>query len=148
MCQVLMVSESGFYKWRDRGESTRAKAEAELLRDIKRIHKKSRESYGTRRIKEALAREGKEVSEGRISRVKQKYGIYAKGKRKYTATTNSRHGLPVYETLLQQDFNAAAPNQVWVSDITYIPTDKGWLYLATHIDLLIVKLLEWRCLIA
>ncbi len=82
MCQVLKVSESGFYKWRDRGESKRAKAEVELLRDIKRIHKKSRESYGTRRIKEALAREGKEVSEGRIGRIKQKYGIYAKGKRK------------------------------------------------------------------
>lgn len=135
MCQVLKVSESGFYKWRGRGESIRAKAEVELLRDIKRIHKKSWESYGTRRIKEDLAREGKEVSEGRISRIKQKYGIYAKGKRKYTATTDSRHGLPVYENLLQQDFLATAPNRVWVSDITYIPTDEGWLYLATHIDL-------------
>ncbi len=135
MCQVLNVSESGYYSWRKRLMSKREKAEQELEIQVRKVFVKSRGTYGCRRIHEQLKRQGVVASEYRIAKIKQKKGIYARGRAKYKVTTDSRHNLPVAPNLWNQQFQAEKPNQIWVSDITYVNTDEGWLYLCIHMDL-------------
>ena len=97
---------------------------------IKAAHKRTRETYGDRRLQPELAAEGFVVGRDRIARLRQELGLRCRQKRKFIATTNSNHSLPVAENLLNQTFTPNVPNQVWVTDITYIPTAEGWLYLA------------------
>jgi transposase InsO family protein len=135
MCGILGVSKSGYYKWHNRKPSKRAQEEGRLEVEIKAAHKRTRETYGPERLQHELKDQGVEVGISRIRRIRKKLGIRCKQKRKFKATTDSRHALPVAENLLNQQFETTEPNKVWVSDITYIPTEEGWLYLAGHKDL-------------
>lgn len=103
--------------------------------EITAAHKRTRETYGAERLQHELANNGIVIGIHRIKRLRKKLGLRCRQKRKFKATTDSRHTLPVADNLLNQRFEAAAPNRVWVSDITYVPTKEGWLYLAGHRDI-------------
>ena len=135
LCQVLNVSASGYYAWVDRPLSKWAREEARLEVEIRAAHKRTRQTYGAERLQQDLAEHGIQVGICRIKRIRRKLGIRCKQKRKFKATTDSKHKLPVAENILDQQFTVTAPNKVWTSDITYVPTDEGWLYLAGHKDL-------------
>jgi len=135
LCGILKVSKSGYYKWLNRKPSKRVLEEGRLEVEIRAAHKRSRETYGPERLQHELKHQGVSVGICRIRRIRKKLGIRCKQKRKFKATTDSRHALPVAENLLNQEFEATRPNEVWLSDITYIPTEEGWLYLAGHKDL-------------
>jgi len=144
MCRVLGVSASGYYAWRSRPESPRAVANRHLLERIRRIHGDHLGRYGSPRMHAALQAQGHRVSRGRIERLMRRHGIRALARRRFRpATTDSRHPWPVAPNLLRQQFMASAPNRVWLADITYIPTDEGWLYLATVLDLATRKMVGW-----
>ena len=130
LCQVLNVSASGYYSWVDRPLSKWAREETRLEVEIIAAHKRTRQVYGAEKLQYDLAEHGIQVGICRIKRIRRKLGIRCKQKRKFKATTNSKHTLPVAENILGQQFKVAAPNKVWVSDITYVPTDEGWLYVA------------------
>lgn len=136
MAQWLQVSKSGYYAWRKRSKSSRAMEEEALLEEIIRIHQESHGTYGSRKITHEINRKSeKPVNHKRVERIMRENGIYSKTRRKYKATTNSRHSLPVAENVLNRDFKADRPGKKMVSDITYIPTEEGWLYLAGVMDL-------------
>lgn len=135
MCRVFEVSESGYYVWRDRPLSPRARENARLEIEIRAAHQRTRETCGPERLQRDLADHGIRVGVDRIKRLRKKLGLRCKQKRKFKVTTDSRHTLPVAPNLLERDFSVSAPNRVWVSDITYVPTDEGWLYLAGLKDL-------------
>jgi|GEM_PF-1293158 len=130
MSRLFGVSRSGFYTWLKREPSRRAKEDELLKVAIKAAHKRTRESYSVRRLQPELAANGFIAGRDRIARLRRELGLRCRQKRKFKATTNSKHNLPVAENLLNQTFEPSAPNEVWVSDITYIPTGEGWLYLA------------------
>ena len=119
----------------DRPLSKWAQEEARLEVEIRAAHKRTRQVCGVEKLKYELAEYGIQVGICRIKRIRKKLGIRCKQKRKFKATTDSKHTLPVAENILGQQFTVAAPNKVWVSDITYVPTDEGWLYVAGHKDL-------------
>jgi putative transposase len=133
--RMLGVSASGYYAWQDRPLSKRAQEELRLEVEIKAAHKRTRQTYGPERLQCDLSKYGVQVGICRIKRIRRKLGIRCKQKRKFKATTYSKHNLPVAENLLNQQFQVDEPNKVWLSDITYVPTDEGWLYLAGHKDL-------------
>jgi len=135
MCSIFKVSPSGYYTWLKRKPSKRAQEEERLEVEIKAAHQRTRETYGPERLQRDLAEHGVKAGVCRIRRVRKKLGLRCKQKRKFKATTDSRHTLPVAENLINQHFEAKAPNQVWLADITYIPTEEGWLYLAGHKDI-------------
>jgi putative transposase len=144
MCDALSMSPSGFYAWRSRPESLRRIANRELLVDIRRVHAQHRERYGAPRIHAELRAEGLTVSRKRVARLMRRHGIRARAPRRYrVCTTDSKHALPVAENLLDQNFIADRPDQVWLADITYIPTGEGWLYLAVILDLFTRKVVGW-----
>jgi len=133
--RVLSVSASGYYDWLARSLSKWAREEARLEVEIRAADKRTRQVYGAEKLQHDLAEHGIMVGICRIKRIRRKLGIRCKQKRKFKATTNSKHTLPVAENILGQQFKVTAPNKVWVSDITYVPTDEGWLYVAAHKDL-------------
>jgi transposase InsO family protein len=135
MSRVFNVSASGYYAWLDRPLSKRAQEEARLEVEIRAAHKRTRQSCGPERLQKDLAGNGVHAGVCRIKRIRKKLGIRCKQKRKFKATTDSRHSHPVAENLLNQQFETTAPGKVWTTDITYIPTDEGWVYLAGHKDL-------------
>jgi transposase InsO family protein len=143
MCRVLGIAPSRYYDWERKQQSERARQEAELLASIRRIFAKFRGRYGAPRVHGELAREGVAVSRKRVARLMREAGLRAKGSRKYKATTDSDHALPVAPNLLQRDFKTDRPNAVWVSDITYIWTREGWMYLAAIVDLYSRKIVGW-----
>lgn len=130
LCRTLNVSRSGFYDWLKRSPSKRSQENERLKLAIKVAHRRTRETYGTRRLQPELAADGFMAGRDRIARLRRELGLRCKQKRQFNATTQSNHGYPVAENLLNQTFAPTAPNQVWVTDITYIPTQEGWLYLA------------------
>ena len=135
MCRVLDVSESGYHAWRKRPPSVHTQQNARLEVEIKAAHQRTRETYGPERLQAFLADNGIQVGIHRIKRMRKKLGLRCKQKRKFKATTDSNHALPVAPNLLDRQFAVAAPNKAWVTDITYIATDEGWLYLAGIKDL-------------
>jgi len=143
MCRVLKVSSSGFYAWRRRPESPRRRANRTLAVLIRAAHQRSRQTYGRRRIHIQLQREGIGCSPNRVGRLMGQEGLQGIGRRKFKATTDSRHSFPVAPNLLARDFTATAPDQVWVSDITYLRTEQGWDYLATVMDLYSRRIVGW-----
>jgi putative transposase len=143
MCKMLAVSPSGYYDWRDRPLSTRAQENAILAGKIKAIFDDENSRAGAKRIAKRLKQEGASVSRHRIARIMQLHGWRAKAARKFKATTNSNHKLPVAPNLLQQNFSASKPNEKWVSDITYVWTEEGWLYLAVVMDLYSRMVVGW-----
>lgn len=135
MANVLRVSRSGYYAWLIRNPSKREIENRDLLERIKKEHNASNQVYGSKKILKQINTSDKSINHKRIERIMRENGIMSKVIKKYKATTNSRHNLPVAENLLNREFKAEKPNQKMVSDITYIPTDEGWLYLAAIMDL-------------
>ena len=135
MCRVLDVSRSGYHAWERRAPSLRAQANHRLEVAIQAAHRRTRESYGPERLQPELKAEGFPAGVGRIKRLRKKLGIRCKQHRRFKATTNSRHHLPVAPNLLNQNFAASRPNETWVTDLTYVPTVEGWLYLSGIKDL-------------
>ncbi|MGF6695841.1 putative transposase [Paraburkholderia sp. MM5496-R1] len=147
LCEVLEVSPSGYHQRRQRaaqGRPHRSRVSDDaLLANIKAIHAQVKGEYGWPRMwKELLAR-GVRVGKERVRKLMAQHGIRARHKRKYIATTNSNHDLPVAPNLLERNFTATAPNQVWTSDITYLATAEGWVYLAVIIDLFSRQVVGW-----
>jgi len=144
LCNVLDVSRAGFYAWRSRPESPRSVANDALLDDIKRVHRDNHECYGSPRVHRELKAEGRGASRGRIERLMRRHGVRAiMARPRWVRTTDSRHGLPIAPNLLDRNFTAAAPKQVWLADITYVETGEGWLYLSTVMDLYSRRIVGW-----
>jgi putative transposase len=143
MCRVFGMAPSTYYAWERKQHSDRSTQDGHLLASIRRIFAKFRGRYGAPRIHGELGREGFRVSRKRVARLMREAGLRAKGRRKYKPTTDSDHSLPVAPNLLQRDFHTERPDAAWVSDITYIWTREGWLYLAAILDLYSRKVVAW-----
>jgi len=143
MCRVIGASRSGYYRWKKQPQSKRQQENEKILMEIRESHKNSRRAYGSPRIAEELRSNGTKCSKKRVARLMKIHGIVGKAKKKFKATTNSNHALPVAENLLNQNFAAEKSNTVWVSDITYVPTAEGWLYLAVILDLFSRQVVGW-----
>jgi len=143
MCRLLEVSSSGYYAWRHRPASNCEKDNCALAIKIKLLFDAEKSRAGAKRIAKRLKEQSEGAGRNRVARIMRKNGWRAKAARKYKATTNSNHTLPVAPNLLKQNFNACRPNKKWVSDITYIWTEEGWLYLAAVMDLYSRKLIGW-----
>lgn len=143
MCQVLEVSRSGYYARRKRGPSARKMANQALLEQIKAIHHESRETYGSPRVTRALRQQGVTCGENRVARLMRQAGIQGKQAKLFRSTTQRNPEHPVAPNLLQRDFTADRPDQIWLADITYIPTQEGWLYLAAVMDLCSRRIVGW-----
>ena len=135
LCKILDISISSYYAWLNRKPSKWSQEEARLEVEIQAAHKRTRGVCGAEKIQQEMSDNGIHAGICRIKRIRRKLGIYCKQKKKFKVTTDSKHKLPVAENILNQEFKAEAPNKVWVTDITYIPTDEGWLYLAGYKDL-------------
>ncbi len=143
MCSVLHASRSRYYEWRKGRVSKRESNRQQLLTQIKQIHAESRGNYGSVKILRELRSQGKIVNHKSVEKLMRKHGIKAKRMKKFKSTTDSKHKLPIAPNLLDREFTARKPNLVWVTDITYIPTAEGWMYLATFIDLFSRKIVGW-----
>jgi len=143
MCRVLSVSRSGYYRWRSRPESRRAVENRQLDVHIKAIYERNKRRYGSPKITDELNEMGFPVSKNRVARRMKEAGLRSIVRRKYRATTDSKHSYPVADNLLQRNFTTNAPDKVWVSDITYIATTRGWMYLTVFIDLFSRMVVGW-----
>jgi len=143
MCGMMEVSCSAFYDWLKRPESARSIEDRRLSEKVKKSHEKSRETYGARRIVKDLVEDDEVISRTRAGRLMKQQDLKSKSKRKFKATTNSNHSHPVAPNLLHRKFQVERPDTVYAGDITYIPTDEGWLYLAVLIDLYSRAVVGW-----
>lgn len=143
-CQVLQVSRSGYYAWVNRPPSQREQRREDLTVKIQAVYEQNRCVYGSPRVFEALQSQGERVCENTVAKVMRQQKIRAKTKKRFVpTTTDSRHDQPLADNLLDRQFTAELPNQKWVVDITYIPTDQGWLYLAGVMDLCSRMIVGW-----
>ena len=144
MCAALDLSASGYYAWRSRPESRRAASNRALIDDIRLIHAESSGTYGSPSVHATLRRHGRRVGRARIERLMRRAGLRGLAALpRRTRTTNSRHTYPIAPNRLGRDFATVAPNQVWLADLTSIPTGEGWLYLAAVLDLSTRKIVGW-----
>jgi len=143
MCRMVDVSRSGYYGWKRHSPSKRSQANKALSENIKRIFEDEKARAGSPRITRRLQDEGLSASHNRVAKIMRDNGWRAKAAKKYKATTNSNHTLPVAPNLLEQNFEADVPDQKWVSDITYIWTEEGWLYLAVVLELFSRRVVGW-----
>lgn len=143
MCRVLEVSPSGYYAWSSRSESARARDDRRLLVKIREAFRKSHSTYGSPRIAVELKAQGESCGKNRVARLMREEGLVARRRRRYKSTTDSRHTWPVAPNLLDQKFAVETPDTVWLGDITYLPTDEGWLYLAVLLDLCSRRVVGW-----
>ncbi len=143
LCTVLNVSRSGYYAWRRRPPSARAQANAQLLPVIRQAHAASRGTYGSPRLQHALWRLGHRCGRHRLARLMRRMGLQGIPRRRFVRTTQLVAGRVGASDHLQRDFTASKPNEKWISDITYISTDEGWLYLATVLDLCSRRVVGW-----
>lgn len=146
MCRVLRVSKAGYYAWVKRPPSARATADEQLAERIRAVHRKSRRTYGSPRVHEELKAQGQRHGMKRIARIMRTQGIRAKKVRRFRVTTDSKHAHPIAPNTLDRQFAVApgaAPDRVWVGDITYLTTREGWLYLAVVLDLASRRVIGW-----
>ena len=144
MCTALDVSISGYRAWKRGGTADRKRlTNAQMLAVIRAIHVELKGAYGSPRMVRELRKRGFTAGKERVERLMRENGIRARHKRRFKVTTDSKHGLPVAANLLDRNFTPAAPNQVWTSDITYLWTDEGWLYLAIVLDLFNREVIGW-----
>ena len=143
LCKVLCVSRSGFYAWRRRPPSLRMLDDAKLVLEIKAAHKAGRRTYGSPRVLRALRKQGKCVGKKRIERLMRREGIVGKKRKKFCITTDSRHTNPIAPNVLHREFDVALPNTAWVTDVTFVWTREGWLYLAPILDLCSRRVVSW-----
>lgn len=146
-CRILEVSRSGYYEWRVQEESVREGANVVSLEEIRRCHQESRGTYGSPQVTAQLRGEGHGCSENRVARLMRKAGIRGAAKKRFRVkTTDSNHALPIAERLFQAENPAThpkGPHELWASDITYIPTEEGWLYLTIFLDVFTRKVVGW-----
>lgn len=143
LCRVLKVSRSGYYRRQRQEETQRVREDRHLKQQILTIHGEAKGRYGTPRIEQELRRQGIGTSQRRVGRFRQELGLRAKAAKKYQATTDSAHRLPVAPNRLQRCFQAPAPNHTWVGDITYLWTPEGWVYLAILLDIFSRRIVGW-----
>ena len=143
MCEVFEVSRAGYYDWKDRPPSNREKDNQDLLKKIKEIFYDSKKRYGFRKVYRQLKQNGVDCSKNRVGSLMRKNGLISKVKKKFKATTDSKHNFPITKNILNRKFNVEKPNTCWVGDISYIWTAEGWLYLATVIDLYSRAVVGW-----
>jgi transposase InsO family protein len=143
LCAVLGVTRSGFYAWRTRPAARRTADDQRLAVEIAAIHAATRRRYGSPRIHAELRERGRAVGRHRVARLMRVHGLRARPCRRFRTTTDARHELPVAPNVLAQRFAAAAPNAVWVTDITYLWTGEGWLYLVVILDLFSRRIVGW-----
>ena len=137
------MGRSGYYAWDKRPESRKAERRRRIAEMVEKEFEASRRIFGSRKITENLRSKGEKVSRGLVAQIMREKGLQSKVVKKYKATTNSKHNLPVAENLLNREFYANRPNEKWVSDITYVATDEGWLYLAGILDLCGREIVGW-----
>jgi putative transposase len=140
----MKVSRSGYTKWRDRPASKRERQHKEWTKLIKKVFDDSRGLYGSPKVTQRLNQLGVNITQRTVARIMKENGFRSKTVKKYKATTNSKHAMPVQENVLNQNFTASKPNEKWVADITYVPTREGWLYLASVMDLYSRKIVGWH----
>jgi len=144
LCDTLEVSISGYRAWKRGGRPNRQRlTDDQLLALIRAIHEQFKGAYGSPRIVDEVRGRGFKASKERVGRLMRENGLRARHKRRYKATTDSKHDLPVAANLLERNFAPAAPNPVWTADLTYLRTDEGWLYLAVVIDLFNREIVGW-----
>ena len=143
LCEVLGVSRSGFYAWQTRPPATRTQVDQRLAVEVAAVHAESRRRYGSPRVHAELRDRGQRVGRKRIARLMQVQGLRARTKRRFRTTTDSDHALPVAANVLDRQFATTAPDAVWVSDITYLWTLEGWLYLVVILDLFSRRVVGW-----
>lgn len=143
MCRILQVSSSGYYQWQSRKPSAQQRYREKLTEAAQQSHQESHGIYGYRKVHEDLVEQDLPCCEETVRRVMKEAGIRSCIKRKYVVTTNSDHSCPVAENLLDREFTALAPDQKWLTDITYIQTGEGWLYLAAILDVFSRKIVGW-----
>ena len=142
-CEALAVSPGSYYQWRKRPPSAGYRQLPVVRAAIHEAYSGSRQTYGSPRVHASIKAQGVHCCVNTVAKIMREDGLKARPRRRYKATTNSSHHLPVAENLLARDFDRSAPNQVWVSDLTFIPTDEGWLYLATTLDLYSRRIVGW-----
>jgi transposase InsO family protein len=142
-CDALGVSRSGYYAWRGRPEPARAKEDKKLVAEIKAAHKVGRGAYGSPRVYRELRANGRQVGRKRVERLMQQEGISARRKRRFRRTTDSNHPDPIAPNILDRTFDVELPNTAWVTDVTYVWTHEGWLYLAAILDLFSRRVVGW-----
>ena len=143
MCRVLGVSRSGYYAWRKRPPSKRAQKDAMLTKKIRQIHDNSRGTYGSPRVHAALQAEGIRVGKKRVARLMKEADLRGVSRRKRPSTTIQEEGARPAPDLVERDFSAEKPDQLWVADITYVPTDRGYLYLSVVLDAFSRRVVGW-----
>ena len=144
MCQVLEVSAAGYYAWVNRPPSKRRERTMRLTEQIRQAHARSRRTYGSPRVTAELAGQGTRVCRNTVAKLMRQAGLAAKVKRRFVPrTTDSTHDNPIAPNRLARDFTADAPDRKWTCDITYVPTDQGWLYLAVVMDLFSRRIVGW-----
>jgi putative transposase len=143
LCQVLGVSPSGYFAWRDRPASPRQREDLILLAHIRSAFTGSHETYGSPRMTRELQDEGFDIGRRRTARLMRENGLKARQTRRFKRTTDSHHAFPIAPNLLEQDFSAERPNQKWNADISYVWTGEGWLYLAVVLDLFARRVVGW-----
>ncbi len=143
MSRILQVSRSGFYAWSKRAPSVRSRSDQALVVDIKAMHRASRNTYGSPRVRRQLLAQGHTVGRGRVARLMRDNDLRGKRKRRFRTTTQSNHSHPVAPNVLQRQFTVEQPNAAWVGDITYVWTMEGWLYLAVIVDLYSRRVVGW-----
>lgn len=143
LCRVLGVTKSGFYAWKKRPKPERARRDAQLAATVAGVHQKSRRTYGSPRVHRELKARGVRVGKKRIERLMRENGIKGRSKRRFKRTTDSRHGGPIAPNLLARKFDVRETNRAWVTDVTAIATDEGWLFLAPMIDLCSRRVVAW-----
>jgi len=139
----MRVSRSGFYSWQTSDKSLRQKEQERLIPKVKAIHRQTKASYGARRISAELEAQGESCGRAKAGSIMKLAGVVAKHRKKFKATTDSTHNLPVAPNLLARDFKVPEPDRVYCSDITYIWTTEGWLYLAIFLDLFSRQVVGW-----
>jgi transposase InsO family protein len=142
-CAVLGVSRAGFYAWRGRSPAARAGADQRLAVEVAAIHAESRRRYGSPRVHRELRTRGQHIGRKRVARLMRAQGLRARAPRRFRTTTDSQHTLPIAPNVLARRFTASAPNTVWVTDITYLWTLEGWLYLGVILDLFSRRVVGW-----
>jgi putative transposase len=143
LCQVLGVSQSGYFAWRSRPASPRQREDLVLLAHIRSAFARSNATYGSPRLTRELQDEGLQAGRRRTARLIRENGLKARQKRRFKRTTDSHHSFPVAPNLLEQDFSAERPNEKWAADISYLWTSEGWLYLAVILDLFARRVVGW-----
>lgn len=143
LCDVLQVSTSGYYASRGRAAAPRVKRDVTLAAQIRAVHAASKGRYGSPRVHAELLANGSRVSRKRVARLMRQAGLAARRRRRFRVTTDSKHAFPIAPNVLERDFTATGPNEAWVTDITFLWTQEGWLYLAAILDLFSRRVVGW-----